>query len=70
MEIKEHQINSIKIAEVISNEIIIKSAEYGLDLLGNLYYQGFDSIIIHEQYYTNFFRFKKWTSRRDASEIF
>ena len=71
MEIKEHQINSIKIAEVISNEIIIKSAEDGLDLLGNLYYQGFDSIIIHEQNITPiFFRFKKWTSRRDASEIF
>ena len=55
MEIKEHQINSIKIAEVISNEIIIKSAEDGLALLGNLYYQGFDSIIIHEQNITSIF---------------
>lgn len=49
MKIKEHQTGNTKIAEVISSEVIIKNAEDGLDLLGNLYYQGFDSIIIHEQ---------------------
>lgn len=59
MEIKEHEINNSKIAEVISNEIIIKNAEDGLDLLGNLYYQGFDSIIIHEKnIISNFFDLK------------
>jgi hypothetical protein len=46
MEIKTHTINNIKIAEIISEEIIIKNAEDGLDLLGNLYYQDFDKIII------------------------
>ena len=59
MEIKEHQTSSAKIAEIISNEIIIKNAEDGLDLLGNLYYQGFDTIIIHEKnIISNFFDLK------------
>ena len=49
MEVITHTINDIKIAEVNSPEIIINNAEDGLDLLGNLYYQDFDKIIIHEQ---------------------
>ncbi|MFC3561570.1 DUF4180 domain-containing protein [Pedobacter jamesrossensis] len=49
MEVKEHLIKNIKIAEVISKETVIKNAEDGLELLGSLYYQGFDSIIIYEQ---------------------
>jgi hypothetical protein len=49
MEIKEHEVGQVKIAEVISDEIVVKNAEDGLDLLGNLYYQGFDKIILHEQ---------------------
>jgi hypothetical protein len=49
MKIETHQINDTKIAEVISADIIIKNAEDGLDLLGNLYYQDFDRIILHEK---------------------
>ena len=49
MEIKTHHINDKKIAEIITNGIILSSTEDGLDLLGNLYYQGFDKIIIHEK---------------------
>lgn len=49
MEIKEHIINNVKIAEIISDEMIIKSVQDGLDLLGNIYYQGFDTMIIHEK---------------------
>ena len=49
MKIESHTINNIQIAEIISDEVIINHAEDGLDLLGNLYYQGFDKIIIHEQ---------------------
>jgi hypothetical protein len=48
MKIVTHQINEIKIAEVTSDKIIINSTQDGLDLLGNLYYQGFDKIIIYE----------------------
>jgi len=49
MKIEPHNINNLNIAEVISDKIIINHAEDGLDLLGNLYYQGFDKIIIHEK---------------------
>jgi len=49
MQIKTHQISNTNIAEVISDEIIINSAQDGLDLLGNIYYQGFDRVIIHEK---------------------
>lgn len=49
MKIKTHNIDDTKIAELISTENIINSIEDGLDLLGNLYYQNFDKIIIHEK---------------------
>ncbi len=49
MDIKIHHINAISIAEVISNDIVIKSIEDGTDLLGNLYYQDFDRVIVHEK---------------------
>lgn len=49
MRIETHEFNNIKVAEIIAKEIVINSAQDGLDLLGNLYYQGFDKIIIHEQ---------------------
>ncbi|MBB2145970.1 DUF4180 domain-containing protein [Pedobacter sp. LMG 31464] len=59
MEIKEHLINNIKIAEVTANDIIIRNADDGLDLLGNLYYSGFDRIVIYEQNITpDFFDLK------------
>jgi len=49
MKIEIHNINDKKIAEIIAEEIILRTTEDGLDLLGNLYYQGFDKIIIHER---------------------
>ena len=44
MKIETHHINNLKIAEIISDDIVLRSVEDGLDLLGNLYYQGFDKI--------------------------
>lgn len=59
MRIKIHNINDIKIAEVISYKFVIKTIEDGLDLLGNLYYQGFDKIVVHEKNITpDFFDLK------------
>lgn len=59
MDFKTHPINDIKIAEVISDIIIIQSAQDGLDLLGNIYYQGFDKVIIYEKNITpDFFDLK------------
>ena len=66
MKIETHQINDTKIAEVISEGTVINSVEDGLDLLGNLYYQDFDKIIIHEKNVTpDFFDLKN----RMAGEI-
>ncbi|CAD0218976.1 DUF4180 domain-containing protein [Chryseobacterium sp. JV274] len=49
MTIESHEINTIKIAEVISDQIIIQSAQDGLDLMGDVYYQGFDKVILYEK---------------------
>lgn len=59
MEIEIHQINNIKIAEVVAENIVIANAEDGLDLLGNLYFQDVDKIIIHKKNITpDFFDLK------------
>lgn len=47
MKIEIHHVNETKIAEVISEVIIINKIEDGLDLLGSLYYQGVDRMIVH-----------------------
>ncbi len=49
MHIEIHQVNDINIAEVTADHIIINNTEDGLDLLGNLYYQDVDRIILYEQ---------------------
>lgn len=47
MEITTHTIHNISIAEISAEGLIIEKEEDGLDLLGNVYYQGFDRVIIH-----------------------
>ena len=49
MKIEAHNIKDTNIAEVISEANVINKVEDGIDLLGNLYYQGFDRIIIYEK---------------------
>lgn len=49
MEIISHTINGAKIAEVISDNLVINNNQDGLELLINLYYQDFDGIILHEK---------------------
>ena len=49
MKIEEHIINDTKIAELIADNLLIRENEDGIDLLGNLYYQGFEKVIIHEK---------------------
>lgn len=49
MQLTLHSINNIKIGEITSDKIILKSTEDGLTLLGDLYYQGYDKIILHEK---------------------
>ena len=49
MEIKIHTIDDRKIAEIISDDIVLQSVEDAVDLIGNMSYQGFDKLIIHEE---------------------
>lgn len=49
MNIEKHQTRDTKTAEVISEEILVSNPEDGLQLMGDLYYQGFDKIILHEK---------------------
>ncbi len=59
MKIEVHNRNEVNIAEIKSDDIIIRITEDGLDLLGNIYYQGFDNILINEQNITpDFFDLK------------
>lgn len=38
-----------KIAEIVANDLVIKSIEDGIDLIGNVYYQGYDHMIVAEK---------------------
>jgi hypothetical protein len=49
MKIETHHINDTKIAEIISDTFVIKTTADGLDLLGNLYFQDFDKIVVQEK---------------------
>ncbi|MBD1421280.1 DUF4180 domain-containing protein [Sphingobacterium chuzhouense] len=59
MNIQTHKINNNEIAEIIADDIIIQNAEDALDLMGNVYYQGFDKTIIYQKNMTpDFFDLK------------
>ncbi|MGN6646747.1 MAG: DUF4180 domain-containing protein [Cytophaga sp.] len=55
MQIKTHHLANIKIAEVTSDEIIISKIDDALNLMADLYYQNYDSIILHEKNITSAF---------------
>jgi hypothetical protein len=59
MQIITHTKNDIKIAELVSDDILIQTPEDGAQLIADLYYQGFDLIIIHAyQLAPSFFELK------------
>lgn len=49
MTVEAHVINEIRVAEVIAEGITIRCLDDALELLGNLYYQDFDKVIIHQK---------------------
>ena len=49
MKIEAHSINNLKIAEIISDTVLLRTVEDGIDLIGNISFQGFDKMIIHEK---------------------
>ncbi len=58
MQFKTQTIGPIQVAE-LSEDIQISSTQDAVDLLGNLYYQGLDRVILHERNLTpDFFDLK------------
>lgn len=55
MNIQPHKIGDTEIAEIISESIVIQNVDDGLDLLGNVYYQGFDKVVVHQKNITEDF---------------
>nr|WP_295928163.1 DUF4180 domain-containing protein [uncultured Dyadobacter sp.] len=55
MNIQIHEIRGTRIAEVLSDEILISTAEEGLQLIVDLYYQDFGEFILHERNITQAF---------------
>lgn len=54
-----HTVHDQRIAEIRGEGILIHGPQDSLDLLGDLYYQGFDGIILHEKNITpDFFNLK------------
>ena len=44
-----HAIGNTGIAEIITDQVVIKHVEDGIDLIGNVYYQGFDKVILYKE---------------------
>ena len=55
MNLQSHQRAGKVLAELISDDIIIENTEDALNVLGNVYYQGFDHLIIHQKNLTKDF---------------
>jgi hypothetical protein len=41
--------HNIQIAEVMAETLVISDKDSGTDLVGNLYYQGFDRVLLYEK---------------------
>jgi hypothetical protein len=49
MEIKTHQFNNKTIAGIVADNVIIETAQQGVDLVGELYFGGFDHAIVNSK---------------------
>lgn len=57
--LKKHQFGHIEIAEIIAEKRVINNIEDSIDLIGNVYYQGLEHLIIHTHHITpDFFDLK------------
>ena len=55
MNIEVHQAENKKFAELRASDIVIHSTEEAMNLMGDLYYQGYDGLILHEEQITSAF---------------
>jgi len=44
-----HEMAEVKLAELTADTYLIQSVDDGLQLLGDMYYSGFDAIILHSK---------------------
>ncbi|MBI3235983.1 MAG: DUF4180 domain-containing protein [Bacteroidetes bacterium] len=59
MNVIQHELGKLKIAELVSDSLLISNQEDGIELVGNIYYQGFDKVILYEKNITpDFFDLK------------
>ncbi|OJV19192.1 MAG: alpha/beta hydrolase [Dyadobacter sp. 50-39] len=59
MKIQRHQPHDTAIAEIVSDEMLIRTPDDGLQLMVDLYYQGYGEMILHERNITpSFFDLK------------
>ncbi|WP_236980746.1 DUF4180 domain-containing protein [Membranihabitans maritimus] len=49
MKIDAYRKGNVKIAVITSDGHIIESVEDGVDLMGNIYYQGYDKVVLYEE---------------------
>lgn len=70
MEFKTHRVNGVPIAELIGDEVAIHTESDGTDLIGNVYYQGFDRVVVHQRQLAPAFFDQDAVSGRDSPEIF
>jgi hypothetical protein len=49
MELRIHEVNDIKIAELVSDDLLIQTTQDALDLMVDVYYQDMDRMILHEK---------------------
>lgn len=49
MDIEFYPIGATGIAEVVTNGVIINCVEDGIDLIGNVYFQGFEKVILYKE---------------------
>lgn len=49
MQIIQHQIQNNSIAEIISDTLIISNSEDGIDLVGTIYFEGYNMVILHQK---------------------
>jgi len=49
MTIQLHEENNVRIAEILSDELLVSTPQDGLDLLADVYYQDVERMILHEK---------------------
>ena len=52
MNIEVHLVDNRKIAELRASSTVVHNTEDALNLMGDLYYQGYDGLILHEEQIT------------------